>query len=347
MAIIRTVLGDVPAEAMGRTLSHEHILYAYPGGEWDHRTLFDVEEAADRIAADMRPAMERDGYKTLIEMTPIEVGRHPALMAEVSRKSGMNIIAITGFFPESIGLPYYWRRQTIEELAEFFLRDITEGMVFAGKQTGIRAGALKISTGQEGLANTPSAPQENGLRVRPAEERVIRAAGRVQRETGCGINTHSDPTDYAVTNPGIEQITLLEAEGADPAKIAIGHVLIRPKSLEQAVEICERGASINIDHVGIPWKYETAEELDDFMANQICELATQGYVDHLILSYDRWFFNPRTAVTELDPDMPNERVPFTYMFDSFIPRLLKKGFQEEDIDKMLIDNPKRIFSIES
>jgi len=36
MKKIRTVTGDVPAEKMGRTLTHEHLLYTYPGGEYDH-----------------------------------------------------------------------------------------------------------------------------------------------------------------------------------------------------------------------------------------------------------------------------------------------------------------------
>ena len=346
MAFIRTVTGDVPATEMGRTLAHEHILYSYPGAEWDHRCLFNFDEVAERIAKNIRSGFERDGFRTLVEMTGIEMGRHPPLMAEVARRSGANVIAITGFFPASIGMPYYWKRQTIEELKDFFIRDITEGMVFAGEQTGIRAGAIKVATGQEGLAKGSSKPRENGLRVAEAEERAIRAAGRAQRELGCGINTHTDPNDYTVTNPAIEQLDLLEEEGGIASKVAFGHALIRPKGIEQLVEICERGASINIDHVGIPWKYDSADELDDFMADEICELAKLGFLDNLVLSFDLWFFNPRSDVTELDPDMPNERIPLNYMFESFIPRLLKKGFPEEGIDKMLVDNPRRIFSIE-
>lgn len=347
MPHIRTVLGDRPADEIGRTLAHEHILYSYPGAEWDHRTLFDVEEAAERIANEIRQGFARDNYRTLVEMTPVEVGRHPVLMGEVARRSGVNVIAITGFFPESIGLPYYWQRQTVDELADFFVRDLTEGMVFAGKATEHPAGALKVATGQEGRAKHPSPTRPNGLHVTEAEERAIRAAGRAQRRVRCGINTHTDPADYMVTNPGIEQLDLLEQEGADLTKVAIGHVLVRPRSIEQAVEICERGASVNVDHVGIPWKYDSAEELDDFMAEEMCELASCGHLERMVLSFDRWFFNPRTKVTELDPDMPNERTPLSYMFDSFIPRLLKKGFPERGIDKILVDNPRRIFSIDS
>ena len=149
-----------------------------------------------------------------------------------------------------------------------------------------------------------------------------------------------------MTNPAIEQLDLLEAEGADPRKIAFGHVLVRPRNIEQAVDVCERGASINIDHVGIPWRYDSAEELDGFMADEISELVRRGYGDRLVLSFDRWFFNPRTKVTELDPDMPNERVPLSYMFDNFVPLLHKKGVTSEDIEKIFVDNPKRIFSMD-
>ena len=80
MKIIRTVLGDVPADKAGITLTHEHILYAYPGADLDHRTVFDFDEIAGRIAKDLRLGLEHYGIATLVEMTPAEVYRHPALM---------------------------------------------------------------------------------------------------------------------------------------------------------------------------------------------------------------------------------------------------------------------------
>ena len=215
MKIIRTVLGDVPADKAGITLTHEHILYAYPGADLDHRTVFDFDEIAGRIARDLRLGLEHYGIATLVEMTPAEVYRHPALMRAVAEASGVNIIAITGFFPQSMGLPYYWRRQTIEEITNFFIADLTEGMMYAGRPTGIRAGALKIATGGEGVSTKPSPVGPDGLRITEIEQRVVRAVGRAQRTIGCAINTHTDPNDYAVTNPGMEQLDLLEDEGAD------------------------------------------------------------------------------------------------------------------------------------
>jgi phosphotriesterase-related protein len=346
MRIIRTVLGDVPAEKAGITLTHEHILYAYPGADLDHRTVFDFDEIAGRIANDLRLGLDEHGIATLVEMTPAEVYRHPALMRAVAEASGVNIIAITGFFPQSMGLPYYWRRQTIEEITNFFVADLTEGMMYAGRPTGICAGALKIATGGEGVSTKPSPPGPDGLRITEIEQRVVRAVGRAQRIVGCAINTHTDPNDYAVTNPGMEQLDLLEDEGADLTKVIIGHTFIQNTGMHQLYEICDRGATVNVDHIGIPWKHGSVDELDGILAEQVCDLVERGYADRITFSYDRWFFNPRAKVTELDPEFLNARVPWGYLFDAFVPRLLKMGIDEKVIQQILVDNPRRLLSFD-
>ncbi len=345
MAVIRTVLGDIPAEQAGVTLAHEHILYAYPGADLDHRTTFDFEEIADRVATVARAGREENRITSLVEMTPVEVYRHPPLMRAVSERSGVNVIAVTGFFPESMGIPYYWRRQTVEELTEFFITDLTEGMIFQGQQTGIRAGAIKIATGGEGVSTEPSPVGPNGRRITKIEDRIIRAAAHAQQAIGCAINTHTDPNDYAVTNPGIEQLDILAEEGTDAAKVIIGHALVLPRDMEQVIGICERGATVNVDHVGIPWKHESTDQLDGLLAERVAELVERGYGDQISMSYDRWFFNPRARVTELDPEFQNAKVPYGHMFDSFLPRLAKLGVPEEVSMRFLVQTPHRIFGL--
>jgi phosphotriesterase-related protein len=264
------------------------------------------------------------------------------LMQRVSQKTGVNVIAVTGFFPERMGIPYWFRRQTVEELADFYIRDLTEGMVFAGRKTGIKAGAIKIATGQESVTPMPSPIGPNGRRIHAYEDRLIRAAGRAQKATGCCVNTHTDPMDYTVTNPGIEQLDILEEEGADPGKVIIGHAFVEPQGIGQIVEILERGANVQVDHIGIPWRHDSSDGLDESMANMMCELASRGYLDQMVITYDRWFFNPRGAATDDNPQLLNEKVNLGYIFNSFAPRLQKKGFRAEDLEKMLVDNPGRI-----
>ena len=98
------------------------------------------------LQPELKAGAEQYHYGTLVDMTPCEVGRHPELMQRVAQKTGVNVIAVTGFFPERMGIPYWFRRQTVEELADFYIRDLTEGMVFAGTKTNIKAGAIKIAT---------------------------------------------------------------------------------------------------------------------------------------------------------------------------------------------------------
>jgi phosphotriesterase-related protein len=341
---IRTVTGDVPAEEMGRTLTHEHLLYTYPGGEYDHLSAFDLDDAVERVSRELAEGMKACGYKTIVDMTPCEVGRHPELMKRVAEKTRCNVIAITGFFPESMGLPYWFKRQTVEELTEFYVRDITQGMVFAGTQTDIKAGAIKIATGQEGVNPKPSPVGPNCRHISVHEDRLIRAAGRAQKRLGVCINTHTDPMDYTVTNPGIEQLDIIEEEGGDPGKVIIGHAFIEPQRAEQIVDICKRGASVQVDHMGIPWRHDSVEDLDESMANLMCEIADRGYLSQMTITYDRWFFNPRGPATEKNPQLLNEKVPLNYLFTSFAPRLERKGFRMRDLETILVDNPRRILA---
>jgi phosphotriesterase-related protein len=341
---IRTVTGDVPADAMGRTLTHEHLLYTYPGGEYDHLSAFRLDDAVERIARELEAGMQQWGYETIVDMTPCEVGRHPELMKRVAQSTGCNVVAVTGFFPESMGLPYWFKRQSVDELADFYVRDITQGMVFGGMQTDIKAGAIKIATGQEGVNPRPSPVGAHGRHVSAAEDRLIRAAGRAQKRLGVCINTHTDPEDYRVTNPGIEQLDIIEEEGGDPGKVIIGHMFIAPQSVEQIVEVCKRGANVQVDHMGIPWRHDSTEALDESMARMMCDLADRGFLSQMTITYDRWFFNPRGPATEENPQLLNEKVDLGYLFESFAPRLEKKGFRARDLETILVDNPRRILA---
>jgi phosphotriesterase-related protein len=62
----------------------------------------------------------------------------------------------------------------------------------------------------------------------------------------------------------------------------------------------------------------------------------------MTITYDRWFFNPRGAATEDNPQLLNQKVGLGHLFESFAPRLEKKGFGAAELEKVLVDNPRRI-----
>jgi phosphotriesterase-related protein len=343
MSIIRTVLSDIPALQAGITLTHEHLRYAYAGCEYDHNNVWDVGMVAAQISQTLHNGMKQNGVETLVDLTPPELGRHPRLMAEAQRLSGVNIVATAGFYGEhnAIGLPFYWRRKSVGYMKELIVRDITEGMVYDGALTPYRAGVIKVSTGA--LMDIPTPVGPKGTRIGVYEEKAIRAAARAQRILGCAINTHTHPVDWTVTNPGIEMLDIMDEEGADPSKVIIGHCFIKT-TLEQLKAICERGANLQIDHIGIPWMHSSSDALDEQMANLICELTVLGYLDRLVFSYDRFFVHGRGPVTEEEPEQFNTKVPFSYLFDSFAPRLERKGFGKSELRRVLVDNAQRLLA---
>jgi phosphotriesterase-related protein len=341
MAVIRTVFGDIAPDRAGVTLTHEHVRYAYAGCEYDHRNVWTLDTVAETIAKVMRTGVTEYGIRTLVDLTPPEIGRHPELIAEVARRSDMQIVATTGFYAERMGIPFYWRRKSIDYIAEMMVRDLTEGMVYDNRLTPYRAGTIKVATGGMGPEPTPVGP--NGRRIGVYEDRVIRAAGRAQRRIGCSINTHTLPVDYAVTNPALELLDVLEEEGADPGKVIMGHVFIKPQ-LEQLTALCQRGANLQIDHIGIKWYHPNADALDDQLVDLVCRLTDAGYIDNLLFSYDCFFHHGRGPITEEEPDQDNTKVPIGYLFDNFAPRLAKKGFGKDELRHVLVDNPRRVLA---
>lgn len=344
MAIIRTVLGDIDPATAGSTLTHEHIRYAYAGCEYDHRNVWDFEHVAADVGRQFAEFRETCGFTTVVELTPPEIGRHPELFAEISRRSGVNIVATTGFFPENnaMGIPFHWRRQQKQDVINMLLRDLTEGMVYDGRRTPYRAGILKAATGSLS-AKTRTPVNAKGRRIGQVEEHVISAIAAVQRQIGCAINTHTQPLDYAVCNPGLELIDELEEGGADPTRVIIGHAFVHP-DIGQLKAICERGANLQVDHIGIPWQNDSRQQLDELIAIAVCELAEMGYLDRIVFSYDKFFSHSRGPVTEHEPEQLNELVPNDYLVTEFAPRLASKGFGAAELRQVMVDNPKRLLA---
>jgi len=340
MQVIRTVLGDIAPDQAGITLTHEHTFLNWPGVEFDHRSAYDHDAVVEQVGGEMGRSRERHAFQTLVDCTPADMGRNPRFMVDVSRRSGMHVVATTGFFCESMGVPYHWRRQSIDEIRDFFVRDVTEGM--AGTE-GVRCGIIKIATGQDDANPQPAPLGPHGRRIGVYEDRIIRAAARAQRMVGCCITTHTEPLDWTVTNIGLEHLTLLEEEGADPTKVIVGHAFVAP-SVDYMVDILRRGASLQIDNIGTGWRGLDDEKVVDTTAR----LVELGYEDQLVLTFDRFYYQRRGPhpFTELDPGVA-PKMELEYMPEVFLPMLRERGIGEAAIDKIMRRNPARLLAFDA
>ncbi len=127
MATVQTVLGPVNTDDLGPTLVHEHVRISYPGEQLDPAYSADrtgcVDTAVERMAG-----LAEHGVRTFVDPCPIDLGRDPDLLADVARQSGMQIVCSTGFYLQHIGIPYYWRARSAEDVAEFYLHEINKGI---------------------------------------------------------------------------------------------------------------------------------------------------------------------------------------------------------------------------
>ena len=256
MAAIWTVQGPIQPDALGPTLTHEHILCDFyrVTGQLDHLLndeALAVEELKHFAAA---------GGSGVVECTTIDLGRDVEGLRRIAAHTGLHLIAGTGWYRQPFYPPAIDRLPT-NDLAQRMIDDLTRGV----GETGIRAGII----GEIGVNVDYATAQE---------ERVLRAAARAQRATGAPLTTHASM--YPV---GLTQLALLAEEGVDPARVIIGHCdtyLDRDYHLA----ILASGAYVQFDTIG-----RVHMNPDARRADALVTLLRLGWGEQLLLASDRCY----------------------------------------------------------
>jgi phosphotriesterase-related protein len=96
MSKINSVLGAIDTKQLGFTLMHEHLMVAFQGAQKDYPEFL-VGDVFDRIINGLKGAKD-GGVDTVVDMTTNDLGRDINLIAEASRRTGVNIIACSGWW---------------------------------------------------------------------------------------------------------------------------------------------------------------------------------------------------------------------------------------------------------
>ncbi|QFG20549.1 phosphotriesterase [Actinomadura sp. WMMB 499] len=324
MAEVQTVRGPVETDALGRTFMHEHVFVLstehvenYGAGDW-----WDEDEKADDAVRKLRQLVER-GITTIADPTVWGLGRYIPRIARIAeRVPELNIIAATGIYTYN-DLPFQFHHRgpgTLlggpEPMIADFVRDLTQGI----GDTGVRAAFLKCAVDRPGLT--------------PGVERVLRAVAGAHRETGAPITVHTESSTFS----GREVVRVLREEGADLSKVVIGHAG-DSNDLDYLSELADTGAILGMDRFGLDVINSTADRVSTVVA--MCE---RGYADRMVLSHDAscfidWF-GP-------DPELLRGMAPnwnYRHISDDVLPTLRARGVTGEQLDQMLVANPRRYFS---
>lgn len=298
--VVQTVLGPVDASKLGFTLTHEHICVDRLGPSRGRANS--IAEAVDRL----KQAKDA-GVSTVIDLTPADVGRDVRFGAEVSRQSGMQIVACTGqrFVPDS------YSARSVEEIAELFIRDIEQGI----DDTDIKAGVIKVAA-------------NSGAMTR-AEEKVFRAAALACRATGIPIETHTNSPERG----GEKQADIFEAEGLSPALVSLGHSNDND-DMDYLMGLARRGYTLGMDHAF--WGNAPGATLSwNRRVECIKKLLEAGFVKQLFLSTD-WVFGDAER-DRINPD------GLLHTTRRTIPYLKQLGATDDEIQIITVENPRRFF----
>ncbi|MGA9102538.1 phosphotriesterase family protein [Aeromicrobium sp.] len=335
-----SVLGPVDSDELGVTLTHEHIVN--DATSWSHRTSstgWDPEDLATRPVSedilwdlrhdpfanvdncrldDLEVAIEEVrrfadlGGRTILEATGLGFGRDLVALSEVSRATGITIIAGTGFYLDP-AIPADVRDLAPEQIAETILADLSEG------ENGIRPGFI----GEIGV----------GADFTAAERASLAGACIAQRETGLPMQVHL-PGWFRL---GGDVLDVVESHGVDPARVVLCHMGPSGADLAYQEGLLERGVFVQYDMLGMEVFYADQGvqcPSDEQNAEWLARLVERGHGDRLLLSQD--IFLKSLLRRHGGPG-------YGHVLQYFVPRLNAAGLDSATVEQLMVANPRALF----
>ncbi|WP_336660795.1 phosphotriesterase family protein [Leucobacter sp. USHLN153] len=340
MTTVMTVTGPRNAADLGITLTHEHLIN--DASSWAQQSTtpgIDAEEYLHRpVAQDLLWELRNDpfgnldncrlddvelaleeigryaslGGRTIIDTTSMNSGRDLRGLADLSTRSGVTIIAGTGYYLDP-SLPQDFAALSAVDVAEQILNDIAHG------EHGIRPGII----GEIGVSAD----------FTERERTSLHGALLAQRETGLPVEVHL-PGWF---RRGHEVLDLAEQVGVDPAAIVLCHMGPSGEDRSYQLELLRRGAWVQYDMIGMEVFYADQGvqcPSDEDNARHLVGLVDAGFEEQLLISQDIFIKSLLRAYGG-----PG----YGHILQYFVPRLLRHGLDQAAIDRFLIDNPRSLF----
>lgn len=314
MSAVNTVLGPVQTRDLGFTLAHEHVLISAAGIQHVYPELIDRQGIIDDAVAALTTAYA-EGVRTIVEMTTMDLGRDVRALEEVSRRSGVHIIAITGCHQF---IPRVFLSASPDEIARLYVREIEQGI----EGTGIKASVIKAASDRGGVIER--------------EAHVLRAAARAHKRTGTPMTTHTWSPDRV----GEQQIRILAEEGVDLSRVYIGHSN-DDTNIDYLIGLLKQGVWLGLDRFPggrAPYGAPNWEQ----RAEIVVRLIEAGYVNQIMLSHD--YMVPKNHAASIREDRQALNPDgYCFIVRRVLPRLKELGVTDEHISTMMIANPRRYF----
>ena len=307
-----------PEEASAKVMAHGPVtieklgvLKRNPFAVLDNVQMLDEKTQIDEIAY-FRDA----GGQTVVDATNHGLGRDPELLRKVSYKTGLHVVAGSGFYVDGAQTEAS-RALTDEEMEEDIVRDVEVGI----GHSGIRAGII----GEIGVSHV----------MYPFEKKSLIAACRAQRRTGAPLSIHINPW----STQGLDAMEIVKEYGVDPAKVVICHSDVEDRE-DYIFRLLDMGVYIEFDNFGKematdPWDIfpgSGAFVTDKERVALICKMIERGYEKQMLFSCDVCLKSLLHAYGGWGYD---------HVIAHILPALRYAGVQESAIEEIMIRNPAR------
>lgn len=339
-----TVQGEICSEDLGITLMHEHLLldqsvWGNPEPEetslkYKYRQNITLQNYSDLIyngfyykdnlrLTDVNDAINEaklfrdEGGCTIVDVTNIGLGRDPKALYKISIETGLNIVMGCGNY---VGGSWNEadKKRSEDQIAEDIVREFNNGV----GTTGIKPGII----GEIGISDIRN----------PLEIKGLRGASRAQKEIGCGLTIHTPIWDKV----GHAILDVLEEENVPLEKIILSHCDPKMGDFEFLDSLAKRGAYIEFDEFGMHTITPLADggmflPCDNERIENVVKHIKAGNIERILISHDVCLKILTTKYGGFG---------YGHILKNIVPRFLRAGLTSEQINMILIENPKRILS---
>lgn len=337
----QTVSGIVDPATLGATLLHEHVLcdirppswpqLGAPGGDvgldipLERRFAIDYGEVqapgnlllnqidvATRELTELRAV----GGDTVVDLSCGGLHPHPRGLAQIAAASGVNIVMGCGHYVEEYQNPAN-RDRTVDD----FTREMLDQLFVGAWGTEVRAGII----GEIGCQAPWTA----------LEKRVMAAAVQAQEESGAALSVHPgrDPDQPQ------QIVDFLSAATADLTRVVISHIDRTIFDDERLFRLADSGAVLEFDLFGMETSFYKWSDID--MPNDAQRLKTlrkliaRGHLTQIAISQDICY---RSRL------LCNGGHGYGHIFRNVVPMMLRRGFDQSEIDAILQVTPRRLLT---
>ena len=312
MRHVNTVTGHAPAEALGTTALHEHLMVDVSFSGNDPDKILDDEDAILSELIDLREA----GVRTVVDLTPEAIGRDVHALERLAERSGLHIVCATGFYREPAH-PAYVKDATVDQLVRRMTGEITRGI----DGTNVKAGVIgEIAT-------------EWDTGISPLQDKVFRASARAALETGVGVACHC----WAGWNAP-EMLALFKEEGLTGERVLIAHVAGVETPEDTTRRILDTGATVGVESIAErldACPYGPPIRSDEGKVAEILRLIDAGHLGQISVSMD---------VCKKHHLKRNGGPGYDAVFTRFVPMLRQAGLTGAQLDAIFVTTPRRVLA---